>query len=146
MSDARLAPPSLRALAKQSREQARAGLLNYFVVPANAGTHHPWRCLAKDVGSNAQTMRHGVWVPAFAGATLVIVVIHFQNTPPRSRGADARVLQKSFAPIEEGAGKCRVPAAPALAATRKRHAHRIALEKAAEAESETGERQAGKGQ
>ena len=40
------------------------------VVPAKAGTHHPWHCwLQKDFRFIAETRFLAVWAPAFAGTT-----------------------------------------------------------------------------
>jgi hypothetical protein len=41
------------------------------IVPANAGTHNPGRHCAEGLYHYALMRRHGVWVPAFAGTTLV---------------------------------------------------------------------------
>jgi len=51
-------------------------MMNYFVVPANAGTHNHrsefWPMTAqrsKETSTVLINHVHGVWVPAFAGTT-----------------------------------------------------------------------------
>ena len=43
----------------------------FFVVPANAGTHNPWRSRLQNLRRNTvfESKVLGVWVPAFAGTT-----------------------------------------------------------------------------
>jgi hypothetical protein len=41
--------------------------MNFFVVPANAGTHTPYRLILRMLLDNFQQHeRQGLWVPAFA--------------------------------------------------------------------------------
>jgi hypothetical protein len=59
------------------------------VVPAQAGTHNPWRSCSGDAFQQGHSRlshhnRHGVWVPAFAGTTHVSVVTTPKITPPQA--------------------------------------------------------------
>jgi hypothetical protein len=56
-----------------------------YVVPANAGTHHPWRRLFWTASTaSLKTRAHGVWVPAFAGTTELLhhADLNGWNKPP----------------------------------------------------------------
>src|SRR6202000_3478628 len=62
-----------------------------LVVPANAGTHNPWRtCWCKTPTSLPKPKRRGVWVPACAGTTM--------NMTSRSRDALRPRFAITFAP------------------------------------------------
>src|SRR5450756_1244148 len=60
-----------------------------YVVPANAGTHTPCHLLWNEIGDKARWSNHranncllGLWVPAFAGTTLIITA-RFRLRVPR---------------------------------------------------------------
>jgi hypothetical protein len=50
--------------------RSRPRTISQRVVPANAGTYHPWpQKVRKGLGSSVETRVRAVWVPAFAGTT-----------------------------------------------------------------------------
>ncbi len=52
----------------------RNGRNTFSVVPANAGTHTPCAIVWTVADAFCNNQRQGLWVPAFAGTTLVCVV------------------------------------------------------------------------
>src|SRR5216683_1726371 len=69
----------------------------FFVVPAHAGTHNPWRQRLQNLRCNAvfESKVLGVWVPAFAGTTANCISSLFRHLRHGAHRRDIAVRSQS---------------------------------------------------